>query len=62
MDTKGVEWKICEGWKVMEFSREREKEWSEFVMFLSPQGHDLLTITKPLDSQSTLGSKSKVQA
>ena len=29
MDTNGEEWKICEGWKVKEFSREREKEWSE---------------------------------
>ena len=54
--------KFSDGWKVKEFSREREKEWSEYVMFLSPQSHDLLTITKPLDSQSTLGSKSKVQA
>ena len=24
--------------------REREKEWSEYVMFLSPQSHDLLTM------------------
>jgi hypothetical protein len=33
MDTNGEEWKICEVEKVMEFSRGREKEWSEYVMF-----------------------------
>ena len=62
MDTNDEERKMCEGWKVMEFHVEERKNESEYVMFLSPQCHKPPYYYKALESQTTIGSKSKVQA
>ena len=55
--------KFSEGWKESNgVPRTREKEWSEIYDFLKSTSHKPPYYYKALDSQTTIGSKSKVQA